>query len=788
MDKFKIENGNIENIQKVIENSGNASASISIYGNSGTGKTYLLRESLAKYFSTEINVTIVYIDLADDFLSTTAFWDIFLFTIWNGNINDPVSMIKINTKYSMMNYLKKSIRGKKIANAVLQSIASIVVTIPVYKAQIEASGMGITSYDLNSKIESDIEKSSLLVKYLKHIAKKQNVIIALDNYQHMPTSIRRFFESSLNQIKKNIVFINIQRTDQHYYNSPIVFNDRMLEIETKNLLSDELYEFIISKRFANSKILKEIVEDCYEKTEGNLKEIDIYLRANEKEIERGILKRAKTHNLKNSLGMLSQIQRELVLLAALFPSGIRLEYVTSLMKYFFTFDDEVFNEELTKIITLGYVMLNSKRKDLLKPAHDKICLSIETISSTEDFLEFYNNIKNALEELIKVKRDSADYIYLLHCFIGICDSRKLINCINYLEELIFLEYEKCAYLYLVELIKEYLETDVNIIMHISDKHVLMALDACQKTCSFKIALSILDVLHKEADNKKLIIYRVKILTQCYDFKNALTEINKLPKSNETMLYKLIILEHLGRNSEIIKLLKELMNGNIIYDKWYYVILRNTAHFFTYNQAYENLNKCWIYFNKCGTIFEQATILNNMSVIHIWNGTETYSEAEKCIKKAINMFQQIGSNEVFEAYYNYGTLYCMQGQYKKAIKYYNLALDNVPEVLAMDVSLLMLNKKICECILNHKKITDLEKFILQCLNQTEILQDPWVRFQLEYNLRNIQLYTQGFSDICMQQVFENSSTQNTTELTVYTTVTLNSKVITFCLSLSPNWRY
>lgn len=788
MDKFKIENGNIENIQKVIENSGNASASISIYGNSGTGKTYLLRESLAKYFSKEIDVTIVYIDLADDFLSTTAFWDIFLFTVWNGNINDPVGMIKIDTKYSMMNYLKKSIRGKKIANAVLQSIASIVVTIPVYKAQIEASGMGITSYDLNAKIESDIEKSSLLIKYLKHIAKKQNVIIALDNYQHMPTSIRRFFESSLNQIKKNIVFINIQRTDQHYYNSPIVFNDRMLEIETKNLLSDELYEFIISKRFANSKILKEIVEDCYEKTEGNLKEIDIYLRANEKEIERGILKRTKTHNLKNSLGMLSQIQRELVLLAALFPSGIRLEYVTSLMKYFYTFDDEVFNEELTKIITLGYVMLNSKRKDLLKPAHDKICLSIETISSTEDFLEFYNNIKNALEELIKVKRDSADYIYLLHCFVGICDSKKLINCINYLEELICLEYKKCAYLYLVELIKEYLETDVNIIMHISDKHVLMILDACQKTCSFKIALSILEIVHKEADNKQLIIYRAKILTQCYDFENALTEINRLPKSNETLLYKLIILEHLGRNSEIIKLLKELMNGNIIYDKWYYVILRNTAHFFTYKQAYENLNRCWIYFNKCGTIFEQATILNNMSVIHIWNGLETYGEAEKCIKIAINMFQQIGSNEVFEAYYNYGTLYCMQGQYKKAIKYYNLALDNVPEVLAMDVSLLMLNKKICECILNYKKITDLEKFILQCLNQTEILQDPWVRFQLEYNLRNIQLYTQGFSDICMQQVFENPSTQNTTELTVYTTVTLNSKVITFCLSLSPNWRY
>ena len=76
-----------------------------------------------------------------------------------------------------------------------------------------------------------------------------------------------------------------------------------------------------------------------------------------------VLKKNRTKSLENALDSLPQIQRDLVLLATLFPAGIRLEYVTALMKRYFYLKDDVLNEELKKIITLGYVMLNSTRKD-----------------------------------------------------------------------------------------------------------------------------------------------------------------------------------------------------------------------------------------------------------------------------------------------------------------------------------------------------------------------------------------------------------------------------------------
>lgn len=790
MDKLEIRSDKSKEIQDLIDNCNHSSICINVHGNSGTGKTFLVQEAITKYFHSNIQATIIYINLVDDFLSTTAFWDIFLFTVWNGNINDKKSMLRVDASRSLSKYLKKKFRGKMLANVLFRSVTSIVATIPYYNAQLEVGGFDIPQNDTLAKKDPVLEKSQILITYLKYLSQKGKLIIILDNYQFMNISIRHYFESAINQIRKNVAFLNIQRTDQDSYQQPLSFQSRNYEIETFNLSLDDILELILKKKFPELPILNDVAEDCYTKTKGNLKEIDLYLRANEKDIKKGILKKNKTRDLSASLNDLSQLQRELVLLAALFPTGIKLEYVTDLLKRIFTFDQKIFDAELQNIITLGYVMLNSNKNDLLKPAHDKICLSLETVNSTEDFIEIYNDIKNGLEEIIHEKCQSSDYIYLLHCYIGICDSKKLLNSLNYLEELISLKYEKCDFLYLVELTNEYIETEEKIIIHLSNKCILVLLDACQKTCSFKTALSILEIVNqKSVQQNYFSLYHAKVMTQCYEFEAALDELKQLPKSNETLLYKLIVFEHLGMDYDAHSILMELMNDvNVIYDKWYYIILRNTAHYFTYEQAKKNLLESQDYFNKCGTIFEQATVFNNLSVIQIWNGKETYKEAEKNIKNAIDRFRQIGSNEIFEAYYNFGVLWYMKGSYRNAQKYYKLALDNVPQNLSMDVALLQLNQKICECTTNHKKFSDLEKYILKCMNQSEILQDPWVRFQLEYNLMNLELYSKGNSNIHPSKAFLPEKDDENTALTVFTHINIDSGKLPICLSLSPNWRY
>lgn len=789
MREYSIRNEKILEIQNKIDSCYTSSSIINVYGASGTGKTYLVQRSIEKYFCDDAKSTVLYLNLLEDILSTTAFWDMILFSMWNGNINDKENMLKIDKKLSLSKYLRRTMYGKKVINTLFQSISSIVAAIPVYNAQIEIGGIDVTGSN-NSVNNNEIQKSQLVISYFKYICKKQKLILIIDNYQFMSPAIKRYFETTINQISKNIAFINIQRTDNCQYVRPISFQNNYTNIELYNLNKNEILEYILVPQYPNISVLEKVVEDCYVKTHGNLKEIEIYLKANDNTIKRGIIRKNNTKSLNDALDSLPLIQRDLVLLATLFPAGIRLEYVTTLMKRYYYLNDDVLNDELRKIITLGYVMLNSKRKDLLKLSHDKIGLSVETFNSSEDFLDFYNNIENGLEELVQQKKNSADYIYLLHCYIGICDSRKIINSIKYLEELIELEYNACSFLYLVELINVYIDSEVNILLHLSEKHILFLLDSCQKNCAFETSLKILDIVRDgNIWNNKFGVYYVKVMTQLYKFDIALKEIELLPQNNETLMYKLIIYEHLGKRKEVFELLTTLtQNKYTIYDKWYYIILRNTALFFSYEQASQNLQKCLKYFTKCGTIFDQATILNNISVIQIWNGAKTYDDAEKTIKNAIKNFYKIGSNEIFEAYYNYGTLSYLKTNYEQALRFYKYALNEVPSTLTMDVTLLNVNKKICECAIDPEKISDLEKYLLHSLNKSEILQDPWVRFQLEYNLYNIEIYNYGKTDMNPSVDFLPSNRNDITDLTVFDVLHIYDNFIPVCLSLSPNWRY
>lgn len=789
MKKYNIRKDKIDEIQKKIDECYIASSIINVYGASGTGKTYLVQEAVEKYFCDNTKSIILYINLLEDILSTTAFWDMILFTIWNGGVNDRKNMLKIDKKMSLSKYLQRSMRRKRVISALFQSVSSIVATIPVYNAQIEISGVDVADSN-HLSINNEIEKSKLVMKYFKYISKKHKLILIIDNYQFMNPTIKRYFETAINQISKNVTFINIQRTDNTHCIHSIAYQTNYANIELANLSKREILESILVPLYPDVQILTMVSEDCFEKTYGNLKEIDIYIKANDNDIRKGILKKNSTKSLYNTLDSLPTIQRDLVLLATLFPAGIRLEYVTALMKRYFYLNDDVLNDELRKIITLGYVMLNSTRKDLLKLAHDKIGLSIETINSSEEFLEFYYNVENGLEELVQQKKDSSDYIYLLHCYIGICNGKKIIKSIKYLNELIKLEYNACSFQYLVELTNKYIGSEKNILLHLSESSILSILDACQKNCSFETSLLILDTIRSgNVWNEKFAIYYVKVMTQLYHFNIALKELELLPENNETIMYKLIILEHLGKEEEISKILTSLIqNSNKVLDKWYYIILRNTTHFFTYDQAYQNLQKCLNYFTKCGTVFEQATILNNISVIQIWNGTKTYADAEKNIKIAIKKFNGIGSNEIFEAYYNYGTLNYLKGNYQKALEYFEYALDEVPETLTMDVTLLHISKNICECAINPEKISDLEIYLLHSLNKSEILQDPWVRFQLEYNLKNIEIYNNGRTDVIPSEVFLPNNNKNNTAITVFDVLPVHNDYIRICLSLSPNWRY
>lgn len=88
------------------------------------------------------------------------------------------------------------------------------------------------------------------------------------------------------------------------------------------------------------------------------------------------------------------------------------------------------------------------------------------------------------------------------------------------------------------------------------------------------------------------------------------------------------------------------------------------------------------------MYHLQTVINNY-LIYCQNQKRLDPKTLKAYRIDLTQFtSQIRvEDEVFEAYYNYGTLYYLKGNYSKALEYYEYALDEVPETLTMDVTLL-----------------------------------------------------------------------------------------------------
>ena len=248
------------------------------------------------------------------------------------------------------------------------------------------------------------------------------------------------------------------------------------------------------------------------------------------------------------------------------------------------------------------------------------------------------------------------------------------------------------------------------------------------------------------------------------------------------------MQHLGRDNEVDYLLKNKITM-CIHDENYYIILRNSAHYYNYDEAKRNLLIALDYFSSNKhTAFTVATIQNNLAVINIWKGN--YEEANQYLKPAIRTLEQIYSNEVFEPYCNKSIMHLMCREYDTAYEYAKKALENCPSMLTLDIIMLKIHLiiiKLCQQQLTvEKALCELE----QLCNQYTLIEDPWYEFQLLYNRNQLAKLIQR-EEITLTEVHKHYITDYynaKTKFYILEQFQIHNFQIELCLGLSPNWRY
>jgi hypothetical protein len=769
----------LDKIQSSIEINQLLSNSIIIRGQSGYGKTTLLRKAIYKYIN-DTDYTVLYLNLNSDILSCSSFFEILLFTVWNPVGPNTDRMLRIEDKQSFQSFLTRRTWRKEAAKKFYQTIIKSISSIPEY-------GSFVSTFLKEINIKKPINNTSIdmadhITKYFKFLSKTKRIIIAIDNYQFLQQNLKVLFESCLDRIEKKLTFISIYRENGQAIPSPVCYKGSFTDVFLPKFLKDDIKK-IFEEIYVNSKLpIQDIVDDCYLKTDGNLKEVELYIKENHLNIKQGLISIKATRSLKQVLSLMSDLQKYLLLISAMFPAGLKIEYVSKILNNVMLLrDQDLLISEIQKLVTLGYLVVNSSTHDLLKPAHERITLSLSDVADEDSFLEFYESMKNSLEQLIEIKRHDKDYVYILHCVIGLYRSEQLLSKMSYLIELINIEYNQCAYYYISNIYKQIKQIAENL----PDICIREMLDSFQKTSEFSLGLELLHKLKSKVPSiyNKYKLFEVKYLTQLYNFDAALQELGEAT-SNEELLYKLNILQHMGRDSEAQLEVIKLVNSEIK-DKWYYVILRNTAHYFSYEQANKNLHITLKYFQTSGTHFEEATVYNNLGVIDLWNGN--YSNARNNLNKASEIHLRIQSNEIFEVYCNLGVLEYMEGNILSALDFTKKAQESVPQSLSLDHIILRINEFIFRCALKEISLKEAYDHFKSLYFSNLINKDPWVKFQVVYNLYQLELALElPCTELPNEYYLQKNTIIKYTCFEILTTMYHNNLSISLCLS--PNWRY
>lgn len=174
IERFENENDIISFIDK-------KSKTIIVKGDSGTGKTTFVKNKLTKIIDSSQNkdYLIVMLNIVDDNVTPSVFFDLLSFLLWNGNVFDSDLTINISKSDSLSKFIKNKRKQKNFSKALFYSIQSAISMIPSYGAMISSN---IEKYD-SARYNNDFDKNEILRKYFKKISKRKKIIIIVDNYQ-----------------------------------------------------------------------------------------------------------------------------------------------------------------------------------------------------------------------------------------------------------------------------------------------------------------------------------------------------------------------------------------------------------------------------------------------------------------------------------------------------------------------------------------------------------------------------------------------------------------------------
>lgn len=788
----RIEDGLVES--KLLQLATTSSAmEFIVSGESGVGKTCFINQAIKTITGNACfdKLQVIYYDALEycNTFNKETFFNTIIYKTLTTKSPTSNNITKIDKGQTFIDFLEKKSYHNDIKNNIKQSLISSLSLIPLIGSTIN------NIFNIESKDYRQIyfDNSIYFLEYINHIAER-GLILIIDNAHIIPTHI--FNELSFRINNNNpiaIIIINSLSNSDELTHSQISMQKIFADLTT--ILIDKLsiddFDMICSRYFNDELYIKfkKDIKKYYEFVErGNFRLIDEF-------IFRAINKGLDTINdspLIENIYDMDEIKQNILNLLKILNNGVNEDLIKKIIMFNDMCTEEKIESGLAELVASKYI--THSNNNIYSLEHNKIgeaTTELQSIGDNSDqIIDLYNSCKRILTREVYSDITDCDFVFCITELLKIQGQIDLVKHIGIISKYINILDINYRYEDICLLIQNLIDKsgESRLILLFPINSILKILNAFQKTSKFKQGTELANTI---SGYYNINVYLAKFQLQMYDYSGAEKLIKNNLNSFEAYSIYINALQHLRHDLKAKDLVVELIEKKNMYpDKeFYYVILRNSGHLVNYTTALRNLQDCIEYFMFSNNSFALSTSYNNIGLIYLYNyknNTNDILAARENFHSAQKLMREFHSNEEYQSTFNIGLSYMCEKKYDIALRFFDQALQLVPNVLTFDIKKFLCTQYICKLL--NEEITPIE-----CRNllndeyiDVETHTDPWLKFMYDYNLETIDSIIKH-----LRAVYSDITNNYVGIPDIYGvefSTNYENKKCSFILAPSPHWRY
>lgn len=684
---FSLHTSQLKSCEEFLTQEGRTPRILRIFGPSGTGKSFLIRELMAQAAATaRKNGFGLYLDVpAEDLEAAALFERLDLLLSYHRHASRDTPSFVDRKAARSWNAAKRG--GSGWASYIYLAFRDLIGQIPVAGPFVKA----LLPQSLPRR--GFVADRTASLRFLTKRSRSREVFLAIDNVQFLPFAVREILTSELEEAGSHMRLVLIERVrgDSRLEWAPAIPDAELMDVDLEDASQDEVTD-LVKEILPEADDFEEVAAAIFRRSEGNLKSVWFQLRlvASRRRDQEGL-----PTSYEDVILALSPLDQAVLRFVAFGVGGLTIaSFVSLLHATDLHMHPAVATSAITDLAALGLLVVNGESADRVRVEHELVTQVVTEITPEEEKLELHAQTVAALAAVLNAGATPGEEAVLYDRLVGIVNDvelRQTPSLLSHVVQFIQIQGQQERYGYLSSICGD--SACWGVLDLLPEMTVRLLLDAIQKAALFSFGLLTTMHLRRLGDTHESLafLYEAKYLVQLFRYEDAAAALEHVPESKEKRAVAFNIMLNLAHDDQAGKIAmsvyEEISEGRGTEQD--YLILRNAGHLFPPNDARLVVEASVDGFQGLGRRFAVATALNNLGIVEL--ASDSIDMARERFQAARRRLSELDSSEVYQPLVNLSAVALLRDDLTTAKRLLASAREAAPRQLMQDSAMLDLNE-------------------------------------------------------------------------------------------------